>query len=151
MLNEIRELLDLAMDREIAAEAFYIAGQRKTTDPGAVDLMRELAAEESKHYRRIKALKEDGLNSQKLPPGKLADLMLSEYLVDTPISEAATLQDVITAAMKREQYSQEFYAKMTQLSENKAFQQLCERLMQEERKHKAKLEIFYDDFFYKEN
>ncbi len=35
VVDELTELLDIAMDREIVSQAFYIAGQKKTQDPGA--------------------------------------------------------------------------------------------------------------------
>jgi rubrerythrin len=151
MINELTELLDIAIDREIASEAFYVASQKKTADQGAIELMQELAREEAKHYQWIKGLKGKAVSTQSWHPEKVPDLMVSEYLIDTPISDSAMLQDVITAAMKREQYSMEFYSKMKHLSEDRPVKQLCERLMQEERNHKMKLEIFYDDLFYKEN
>ena len=40
---------DTAIYKEIASQAFYIAGQSKTQDPGAKALMKELAQEELRH------------------------------------------------------------------------------------------------------
>ena len=49
MLDELADLLDTAIYKEIASQAFYIAGQSKTQDPGAKALMKELAQEELRH------------------------------------------------------------------------------------------------------
>ena len=46
MQDELRELLEAAMYREIASQAFYMAGQNNTEDAGAKALMKELAEEE---------------------------------------------------------------------------------------------------------
>ena len=45
MRDELTELLDTAIYKEIASQAFYIAGQDKTNDPAAKALMKELAGE----------------------------------------------------------------------------------------------------------
>ena len=64
MPDELAELLDTAIYKEIAAQAFYIAGQEKTQDPSARALMRELAEEELKHARWLEAVKEKGLGEE---------------------------------------------------------------------------------------
>jgi rubrerythrin len=151
MATETRDLLDIALDREIVSEAFYIAGQKKTTDPGAIQLMRELAEEEAKHYRWIKNLKDRGSEKETRNSKKLPDLMIGEYLTDARISEGAGLQEVITTALKRELSSVEFYTKIKMDMGTRAGKQLCQRLVQAERNHKAKLEIFYDDLFNQED
>jgi rubrerythrin len=151
MAREVTDLLDIAMDREIVSEAFYTAYQKRTQDPGAIKLMQELAQEELKHYQWIKNLKDTGQASHDWHQQKLPDLKISEYLMDINITEGAGLQDVITVAIKREQSSVEFYININQMTENKAVRQLCEKLIQAERNHKAKLEIFYEGLFYQEN
>jgi rubrerythrin len=150
MDQEIVELLDIALDREIAAQAFYIAGLRKTDDAGAIQLMKELARQEEKHYEWIKKYKDSGAEG-KWSARVLTDMKISENLVDTKIPEKAGLQDVITAAVKREEYSVEFYSKMKETLGSQAGKELCDRLNNEEKKHKLKLENFYDETFNKEN
>ena len=63
MRVEVTGLLDTAIYKEIASQAFYIAGREKTDDPSARLLMEELAQEELKHARWLEALKEVGLDS----------------------------------------------------------------------------------------
>lgn len=151
MTDEINELLKIAMDREIVSESFYIAGQKKTDDPGAIQLMKELAAQEKSHYQWIKEFKEGG-GVEKIPhKEKVQDLMIGQNLPDIDIAEGAGLQDVITAAIKREQHSIEFYSQMPQVLSTEEGRKLCERLGHEELHHKQKLETFYDDLLKKEN
>jgi len=45
MPDELTELLDTAIYKEIASQATYTAGQSKTRDPAARALMKELADE----------------------------------------------------------------------------------------------------------
>jgi rubrerythrin len=54
MIDELTNLLDIAMDREIVSQSFYLAGQKKTQDAGAIQLMKELADQELRHFQWIK-------------------------------------------------------------------------------------------------
>jgi rubrerythrin len=146
MDDELTELLDTAIYKEIASEATYIAGQKKTEDPAAQALMRELAEEERKHSLWLKNLKEKGLKN--LHPEKVPDLKISEYLTDIDSLEGAGLQDSLTFAIKREQQSVEFYAQLMSIMRDETAKSLCQRLVNEELKHKMKLEMLYDDLFY---
>lgn len=151
MIDELAQLLDIALDREIVSQTFYIAGQKKTTDPGAVQLMKELAEEEQKHYEWIKKFKETGRSGQSSGLKSQPDLGISNDLVNMDIKEGAMLQDVITTALKREDSSIEFYTKMKSAMTNEAGQRLCDKLIKAEMGHKKKLEVFYEDLFLKEN
>jgi len=150
MSDELIELLDTAIYKEIASEAFYIAGQRKTQDEGARVLMKELAEEERKHSQLLKGIKDKGLKGSR-SLNQVPNLLISEYLTGAETVEGAGLQDTLVFAMKREQQSVEFYAKLMSLMRDEAAKRLCERLVHEELQHKFRLEILYDDLFYKEN
>jgi rubrerythrin len=151
MKDPMSELIELAVDREIVSQAFYIAARKQVGDPGARELLSELAAEEGKHLEKVKALREKGFSEKDLEKSAVPNLMISEYLVDTTISEGSSLQDVITIAMKREQQSVEYYSGMARSIKKASAKQLCEKLAQAESGHKKKLEIFYDDLFLKED
>jgi len=151
MPDELTELLDAAMYKEIASQAFYIAGQNKTQDPGAKALMKELAEEELKHLQWLKNLKERGLGRRGWHQEKVPNLMISEYLTGGDILEDASLQDTLVFSMKREQQAIEFYSKMMGVMRDETAKHLCERLAHEELKHKLRLETFYEDLFYSED
>jgi rubrerythrin len=151
MSDELTELLDAAIYKEIASQAFYIGAQRKTQDAGAITLMQELAAEELRHSQWLKSLKEKGWKKHDWHQEKVPNLMISEYLTSVDTLESAGLQDTLVAAMQREQRSVEFYSRMMSVMKKKSAKNLSKRLVNEELKHKLKLEIFYDDLFYGEN
>ena len=151
MLDELTDLLDTAQYKEIASQALYTAAQDKTEDPGARALMKELAEEELKHSQWLKRLKEEGVERGSWHPEKVPDLMISEYLTGPDTIEGVGLQETLVFAMKHEQQSIEFYSRMMSIMRDKAAKSLCERLVQEELKHKLKLEICYDDLFYSED
>jgi rubrerythrin len=147
MIDELTELMDIAIYKEIASQAVYSAGRSKTKDPGAKALLEELASEELKHSQRLKELKERGLEKQDWHLEKVPNLMISEYLTGGDTLADASLQDTLLFAMKREQQSVEFYSKMMGAIRNMAAKRLCQKLVQEELKHKLKLETLYDEMF----
>jgi len=151
MQSELADLLNAAMYKEIASQAFYIAGQSKTQDPGAKALMKELAQEELRHSEWLKNLTEKELEKLSWNKEKVPDLMIGEYLTGGDTLEGGGLQETLIFAIKREQQSIKFYSKLMGVMRDQTAKRLCERLASEELKHKLRLEIFYDDFFYGED
>lgn len=139
------------MYKEIASQAFYIAGQDNTDDPGAKALMKELAEEELRHLQVLKELKERDWKKGDWHGERIPNLMISEYLTGGDKLEGAHLQDTLVFAMKREQEAVEFYSQMMSALRSEDAKRLCEWLVHEELKHKQRLEIFYDDLFYEED
>jgi len=151
MTDELTDLLDTALYREIASQALYTAAWDKTQDPGAKALIKELAEEELKHSQAIKRLKEKGLEKGGWQRDRISDLKISEYLIGPDTIEEAGLQETLVFAMKREQQAIEFYSKMMSVMRDEAAKRLCAKLVQEELKHKLKLETLYDNLFYSED
>ena len=82
---------------------------------------------------------------------EVPNLRISEYLTSSKMLEGAGLKDTLVFAIKREQQSVEFCSRFMSVMRDNAVKRLCERLVQEKLKHKLRLEISYDDYFYKEN
>ncbi len=150
MSDELTDLWDTAIYKEIASQASYIAGQSKTQDPAAKTLMKELAREELKHSQWLKNLKEKGWEKQHWHQEKVPDLMISEYLTGGETLEGAGLQDTLIFAIKREHQAVEFYSKMMGIMRDETTKRLCEKLVHEELRHKLRLEIFYENLLYEE-
>lgn len=149
--TEIEELLEAAMYKEVASQAFYTAGQKLTENPGAIALLKDLAGEEAKHIEWLKQLKEKGFKTGSYYPKKVPNMMISEYLKGGDSLEGAGLQDTLTFAIKREQQSLDFYANIMSLLKDRSAKRLCQRLTRAELGHKYKLETMYDDLFLAEN
>lgn len=151
MSDELTELLETAMYKEIAAEAFYSAGQNNTNNPGAKALMKDLAEEERRHAQILKDLKERDWEKGQWRREKIPNLMISEYLTGSDKLEGAGLQGTLVTAMKHEQEAVEFYSRMLSVLRDEEAKRLCERLVHDELKHKYRLEVLYDDLFYQED
>ncbi|MFC1910080.1 ferritin family protein [Chloroflexota bacterium] len=151
MTDELVDLFDKAIYKEIAAEATYIAGQKMTQNPAAMALMKELALEEHKHAEVLRDMKEKGPKYYKWHNAKVPDLKISQYLVSGDSLEKVNLQDALIFAIKREQQAVEFYSNMIGIPTDASAKRIAHRIADEELKHKLKLEILYDDIFYKED
>ena len=95
MSDELTDLLDTAIYKEIASQAFYVAGQSRTEDLGAKALMKELAEEELRHSQLLKSLKEKVLGMLGWYREKVPNLMISEYLTSSETLEGVYLQDTL--------------------------------------------------------
>jgi rubrerythrin len=146
MQNEFSELLDSALYKEIASEALYTAMKDRTLDPGASALMAELADEEKKHVRWLTEFKDKG-SRQRWRSGVVADLRIGEHLSSADTVEGAGLQDTLVFAMKKEQQAVDFYSRMTGALRSRTAKRLCQKLVNEELRHKLKLELMYDELF----
>jgi rubrerythrin len=151
MSQELEELIETAMYKEIASNAFYSAGLRQTEDRGAIALLSELAEDELGHLEKLKKLKEGDWNKTPWVSKRVADLKLSDYISGSDKLEGAGLQDALISAIKHEQKAVDFYSRMTSLFRDEEAKSLCQWLAQQELNHKQKLEKFYDDFFYAED
>lgn len=151
MQDELSELLETAIYKEVASQAFYEAGQSRTNDPGAAALMRELAEEEGRHSRVFKGLRDRGWKGSAWHKDTLPNLMISDHITSGDKLEGAGLQDTLVFAMKREQQSVEFYSRLMSVLRDGDAKRVCEGLVQQELKHKLKLELLYDDLFYHED
>lgn len=151
MPDELSEVLDTAIYKEIASQAVYEAAQQKTDDPAVAELLRELAKQEVRHAEILKELKQKGLTRQLVHQDKVADLKISDYLTGGETLEGAGLQDTLIFAMKREEESVDFYYKMSGVMREEKARQLCEYLANEELGHKKRLEILYEQLFHGDN
>jgi rubrerythrin len=151
VIDELTELWDAAIYKEIASQALYEAGQKRTQDPGARALMKELAEEELKQSQWLKEFKDKGIEHVRWHRTKVPNLMISEYLTGGDSLADASLQGTLVFALKREQQSIEFYVRMMSMVRDKTAKRLCGRLIHAELKHKLRLERLYNDLFYAED
>ena len=84
----------------------------------------------------------------KIIPGKIEkipNLKISDYLVETKLKPDLSYADILRIAMKREERSVKLYTDLKEKSQDEALNKLFTFLIQEETKHKYRLEKIYDD------
>jgi len=88
----------------------------------------------------------ENLKETDMQPGKadqVLDLHIGDYLVKKEISEDSSIQDVLISAIHREESAIKFFEYLA--GRGGTMQPTFERLAGEEKKHKLRLETFYDD------
>ena len=141
MAMTFAELVQLGVKKESDTEAFYRYWAQRLADPGARVLLSELAEEELKHCVFFQNLKETDMKSSKA--AQVLDLHVGDYLVDEEISQDSSIQDVLIRAIHREASAIKFFTRLA--GQGGKMQPTFERLAGEEKKHKLRLETFYDD------
>lgn len=141
MRNQMRKALDFAIAKEKEAEAFYKEWSQKAKDPAVQGLFAELAGVEHGHMEILSQITPEEIAASSDPAAN--ELNLSDLLVDVKASPKLNLQEAMILAMKREEGAAKLYSRLAEL--NGEARSLFEALAKEEGRHKAKLEIEYDD------
>jgi rubrerythrin len=135
----------LAFAIENEKEAFEVYGkmQEMAEKQAAKVMFSELAAEEAKHREFLEGLTEETI--PELPLQEVADLKISDYLVDVEFKSNMEYQDILIMAMKKEESAVNLYKDIATQVESAKLEKLLTYMSQEEAKHKLRLETEYDD------
>jgi rubrerythrin len=148
--KSVDEILDFAIKSEENAHRFYMDLSKRMEDKPMRKVFLELAGEESKHKVYFQELKEG--KAIKLPSeGKIADLKITDYMVDPGVSSDMDYQDALNLAMKREKEAFKLYSGLAEMVEDEEMKKTFRVLADEEAKHKLRLEIMYDEEILTEN
>ena len=137
------DIVRFAIDEESGAIELYKKMSSSVERPNAKVMFDELAAEEAKHKRFFGKLSKENIPDLSLE--KVADLKISDYLVDIPFRPEMEYQDILIMAMKKEESAVKLYSDMATKVQEPKLQKLLKFMAQEEAKHKLRLETEYDD------
>ncbi len=140
--------LDFAIEKEQEAYDFYTELSKKLEHDAIQQVFREFAVEEMRHRDLIADIKE-GKRKLEIDP-KVKDLKITDYFMEVEASAEMNYQDALQFAIQRERGSIELYSHLADTSSASEIISLFESLVQEETKHKMRLEEIYDDNFLKE-
>jgi rubrerythrin len=148
-MNTVEEILDYAIAREQEAVDFYLALAKRGSKSGMKDLLMEFSQEEARHKAKLLAVKE----GQKLLSAeqKIADLKISDYLVEVEVSDDIDIQDALILAMQREKAAFRLYNDLAARVDDAELRELFLGLAQEEAKHKLYFETEYDERMLRDN
>jgi rubrerythrin len=142
-LTTIENILDYAISNEGKAAALYYELADKVERPGMREAFLHFAKEEEGHKARLIKIKEG-----KMPvvdDQKVADLGITEQLVEPEPAPQMTYQEALLFAMKAEKAAFVLYTKLAEVTSDAGLQRVFRNLAQEEAKHKLRFEIEYDD------
>ncbi len=141
--KQFQEIRQFAIQKEIEASEFYTRASHLVTYSGTRDLFLDFAREEQGHRKLLEDLDREKVSQLKLK--NIPNLKISDYLVDAELRPDIPYADILRIAMKREEHSIKLYTDLKPLNGDEALTKLFNFLIQEETRHKYKLEKIYDD------
>lgn len=145
----VDSILDFAIEREEESFAFYADLADGASSRHIQDLFESFAREEIRHKEQLILLKKQ----QALLParGRVTDLKIADYLVETKPGLVMGYQDALRLAMQREKAAFRLYSDLAELAMDEATRNAFLRLAREEAVHKLRFEIEYDEAILRES
>ncbi len=145
--NNLNEIIDFAIEKEIEAAEFYTKASGQEQFAGKKQMLEEFAAEERKHEKLLKDLKA-GRTAENLDDYKfkwITDIKRSDFVDEIAYHPGLSYPELLMFAMKREEKALKLYNEMLANAETQDHKKVFKMLCQEEAKHKLALETMYDD------
>jgi len=140
--GSLTAVMDFAIRREEEAARSYGRLGRIATDQGAKKLLADLQHEEKNHKRILQGLAKAGVRA--VAAKDVKDLMISDYLVEEPLTPEMSFQDLLIFAAKKEKRAVDLYSDLAKKSLTKEQKALFEFLAKQEKAHKLRLELEYE-------
>jgi|UniRef100_A0A7V3RDD6 rubrerythrin len=152
MLNTVEEILETAKRIEESSYEFYTQAQRLVSLPYLKEQLKYLADQEIDHKKKIESMIAEGHKiAEELKIDRIQDMKLGDYLMPSHFDSNSTIQDILIAAIKREDLTHQFYQNLLKGAKGDDLRKILEYLSIEELKHKNKIQFLYDDIIYKDD
>jgi rubrerythrin len=140
--TDFKSVIEFAIRREEEAARNYGRLCRIAKEESARKLLADLREEEENHKRILQGLTQARV---RVPSAKdVKDLMISDYLVEEPLTPEMNFQDLLIFAAKKEKRAAVLYSDLAKTSLNKEQKALFEFLAKQEKAHKLRLELEYE-------
>jgi len=140
--GNLRAVLDFAIQREEEAASNYGKLCRIATDQSAKRLLADLQQEEQNHKRILQGLNQGKIRASAAKDVK--DLMISDYIIEEPLTPEMNFQDLLIFAAKKEKKAVDLYSDLAKKALTKEQKALFEYLAKQEKAHKLRLELEYE-------
>jgi rubrerythrin len=146
----LEEALDIAMDAELKAQAFYAQAAVEVQDPRGKDLLGRLAAFEQYHYEQLaklaRSLAEDGqfVEYEARTITQFVPIVGRGEASGTLLQEMQDLPGILSKAIENEKIAGERYQVLAEETNDPDGQDMFRKLANEEAIHQRILE---DEFF----
>ncbi|MFQ5721233.1 MAG: ferritin family protein [Candidatus Aminicenantales bacterium] len=147
--STFEEIIDFAIKRE--EEAFQSYGEmiEMAQTPGLKKLLTELQNEEKNHKKLLENITQERVKSFNIK--EVLDLKISDYLIEEPPHKQMNFQDLLIFAAKKEQKAVELYSNLRDKTKENELKRLFEFLVQQEKRHKLRLEKEYEEHVLEED
>ena len=146
----LEEALDVAMDAELRAQAFYAQAAVEIQDPQGRDLLGRLAAFEQYHYQKLsdlaRSLQKDGefITYETRTVEQFAPTLASGEAAGTRFEELKDIAGILGKAIENEKIAGERYRALAEETDDPDGQDMFRKLANEEMIHQRILE---DEFY----
>ena len=141
--KRLTEIIDIAIQREEQAYAFYMDLYDKVIDSGVKETLEWIAGEEVKHKQFLMNYREGEMDQGKLRMTEVVYYRIAEHQKEPDIEASVKPEDVFLVAAHREMRSHQFYTELAQLHPQGDTHEMLLKIANEELKHKEKMEYLY--------
>ena len=134
-IDDYKEAIQLAIDREVETEQFYDAVAEKVHEPEAKSLLKRLAIEEKKHQKLLSHFSSEVTASPAeafIPPVNYTDAI--------EVQDMKTVEDIFKVAIQKEEESLNFYSRFLVYFFGTGHEKLFKEIFTMELSHKEQLE-----------
>jgi len=143
--KRLGDYINIAIQREQEAYAFYMDLTTKVLDSSAKDALKLLAGEEKKHKAFLESYRDGGYGSEALRLSRPIDYKIAEHMDKPDIKKDLASKDVFLIAAHRELNSYNFYQGLADLHPEGELKQIFLKMASEELNHKEKVEYLYSN------
>jgi rubrerythrin len=141
--RKLGDYIDIAIQREEEAYAFYTDLLANVLDQSAKDALTLLANEEKKHKAFLVNYRDGGFGGNALRLNQPIDYKVAEHMDKPDIKKDMKSKDVFLVAAHRELNSYNFYMGLAVLHGEGELKDIFTKMASEELKHKEKVEYLY--------
>lgn len=141
--KDLRSVLEMAIQREIEAHAFYTGLAGRVDSDDARQTLSYLAEEEKKHREFLESYRDSGLGPEALRQSEPVDYKIAEYMEKPDDQGVLQSQEAYLIAAHRELNAYNFYRELAGLHPQGEIRAMLEKMAAEEMKHKEKVEYLY--------
>lgn len=144
MDNDIKEIIDFALEREKESQEIYLDYSRKTQRMGFRQLLLSMVDMEKEHEDKLQELKERKDQSALFRGSESVKARLTDFIAQEEFSPDMDYGDFLVLIIKREEKTEKLYEELESLAAGTEVKELFSWLADEERKHKAWAQDRYD-------
>lgn len=143
--RKLGDYIDIAIQREEEAQAFYLDLIDRVMDASAKEALKLLSNEEKKHKAFLENYRDGGFGDDALRLNKPIDYKIAEHMEKPDIQKDMQSKDVFLIAAHRELNSYNFYMGLADIHPAGKLKDIFTKMASEELNHKEKVEYLYSN------
>ena len=151
MDNDIKEIINFALEREKESQEVYLDYVRKTERIGFRQLLLSMVDMEKEHENKLQELKERKDQSSLFSGSENFKGRLTDFIAQEEFSPDMDYGDLLVLVIKREEKAEKLYEELKLLAVDTEVKELFSWLAEEEGKHKTWAQDRYDLEILKDN